>query len=51
MIDTETFNDLKNQLNQLGITGEKEQKEVIEFFYKLGKIVYNFKIDSYGEEN
>ncbi len=51
MIDTETFKDCKNQLDLLGITGEKEQKEIIEFFYKIGKIIYDFKIDSYGEEN
>ena len=51
MIDTETFKDYKNQLDLLGITEEKEQKEIIEFFYKLGKIIYDIKIDSYGEEN
>ena len=51
MIDTETFNDCKNRLNLLGITGEKEQKEIIEYFYRLGEIIYNFKISSYDEEN
>jgi len=40
-----------NQLDQLGITGEKEQKEIIEYFYQLGKIIYKFNIGSYGKEN
>lgn len=51
MKNTEIFKDLKNEFDQLGITEEKEQNDVIDFFYKLGKIIYNFKIGSYGEEN
>ena len=51
MNNSEEFKEFKNDFNLIGITGEKEQKEIIEYFYKLGKIVYNSKIDSYGEEN
>ncbi len=51
MNNTEEFKELKNDFNQLGITNEKEQKDVIEFFYNLGKIIYNFKIKTYGEAN
>lgn len=39
------------QLNAIGITEETKQKEVLEYFYQLGKIIYNFNISSYGEEN
>lgn len=38
-----TDNELQSyyeQLNLLGITGEKEKKEVLEYFYTLGKIIY-----------
>lgn len=45
------FQKLKNDFNLLGITGEKEQKEIIEYFHQLGKIIYNFKISNYGKEN
>lgn len=43
--------ELKNDFNQLGITDEKEQKEIIEYFYQLGKIMYQIKINSNDEEN
>lgn len=39
------------QLNTIGITEETKQKEVLEYFYQLGKIIYNFNINRYGEEN
>lgn len=51
MKNTEDFKNLKNEFNRLGITKEKEQENVIEFFYNLGKIIYNFKIQDYDEEN
>lgn len=51
MNNTEEFKELKNDFNLIGITGEKEQKEIIEYFYRLGKIIYNYKINGYGEEN
>ena len=43
--------EFKNDFNQLGITGEKEQMEIIEYFYQLGKIMYKINIRSYDEEN
>ncbi len=39
------------QLKTIGITEETKQKEVLEYFYQLGKIIYNFNISSYEEEN
>ena len=39
------------ELQQLGITEESKQKEVLEYFYQLGKIIYKININSYGEEN
>ncbi|MCR5238965.1 MAG: hypothetical protein K6E15_02195 [Prevotella sp.] len=51
MIDTEELKEFESQFDQLGITGEKEQKEIIEYFYQLGKIMYKINIRSYDEEN
>ena len=51
MKNSEEFKELKNDFNLIGITGEKEQEEIIEYFYRLGKIIYNFKISGYDEEN
>ena len=39
------------QLKTIGITEETKQKEVLEYFYKVGKIIYEFNIKYYGEEN
>ena len=39
------------QLNQLGITGKKEKKEVLEYFYVLGKIIYTINTRSYEKES
>ena len=49
MFTDEELKDYAEQLNQLGITDEKQQKKVLEFFYTLGKITYNFGI-GYDEE-
>ena len=43
--------DYGEQLKTIGITEETKQKEVLEYFYQLGKIIYNFNINSYEEEN
>lgn len=51
MIKIQNLNNYDKQLNQLGITEEKEQKKIIEFFYRFGKIIYDFKIESYGKKN
>ena len=39
------------QLNLVGITGEKEKKEVLEYFYTLGKIIYQINVGRYEEKN
>ena len=39
------------QLKTIGIKEETKQKEVLEYFYKVGKIIYEFNIKYYGEEN
>ncbi len=39
------------QLKTTGIIEETKQKEVLEFFYQLGKIIYDFNNRSYGEKN
>lgn len=44
MFTDEELKDYAEQLQQLGITEESQQKKVIEFFYTLGKITYNFRI-------
>jgi hypothetical protein len=41
----------EEQLKTIGIKEETKQKEVLEYFYKLGKIIYNFNVNSYEEEN
>lgn len=38
------------QLQQLGITEETEQIEVLEYFYQLGKIIYEINIRRYEEK-
>lgn len=39
------------ELSLLGIAGEKEQREVLEYFYTLGKIIYHTNVGRYEEEN
>ena len=39
------------QLNTIGITEETKQKEVLDYFYQLGKIIYKINIRRYEEEN
>ena len=43
--------DYEKKKKTIGITEETKQKEVLEYFYQLGKIIYNFNINSYEEEN
>jgi hypothetical protein len=45
------LNEYAKELQQLGITEETKQKEVLECFYQIGKIIYEFNINNYGEEN
>ena len=49
MFTDEELNEYAEQLQQLGITEKKQQKKVLEYFYTLGKITYNFRI-GYDEE-
>ncbi len=51
MFSDEELEDYGKQLNTIGITEETKQKEVLEYFYQLGKIIYNLNISSYGKEN
>ena len=51
MFTEEELIDYSKQLQHIGITEETKQKEVLQYFYKLGKIIYTFNINSYGEEN
>lgn len=49
------FNKIKleeyeKQLKALGVIEETKQKEVLEYFYKIGKIIYEFNIKNYGKE-
>ena len=41
----------EEQLKTIGITEETKQKEVLEYFYQLGKIIYKINVGRYGEEN
>ena len=51
MFSDEELDDYGKQLKTIGIKEETKQKEVLEYFYKLGKIIYNFNVNSYEEEN
>ena len=48
---SEDLEELKNDFNLIGITEEKEQKEILEYFYGLGKIIYDLNINSHDKEN
>lgn len=47
MID-ENVNLLKQQFHSIGIKEEKQQKDILSFFYTLGTIIYN---NGYEEKN
>lgn len=49
MFTREEFADYAEKLQQVGITEENEQREVLDFLYKLGKIIF-FKNSSEDEE-
>lgn len=51
MFTEEELKEYEGQLKQLGITEDARQKEVLEYFYQLGKIIYNVNINRYEEEN
>ena len=51
MIDKTELKEYEEQLKTIGITEETKQKEVLDYFYKVGKIIYEFNVKNYGEEN
>ena len=51
MFSDEELEDYGKQLKTIGIAEEAKQKEVLEYFYQLGKIMYNFNIRSHEEES
>ena len=51
MFSDEEINEYGKQLNAIGISEETKQKEVLEYFYKLGKIIYKIKVGRYEKEN
>lgn len=50
MFTDEETKDYAEQLQQLGITEETQQIEVLEYFYQLGKIIYEINIRHYEEK-
>ena len=51
MIQDADINEFGEQLTLLGITEKKLQKEVLEYFYQLGKIIYINNVGRYEEES
>ena len=51
MFNNEELEEYGEQLKTIGITEETKQKEVLEYFYMLGKIIYKTNINRYEEEN
>ena len=51
MFTNEELKEYGRQLKQLGITEDTKQREVLEYFYQIGKIIYNVNINRYEEEN
>lgn len=51
MFSDEEIKEYDEQLKTIGITDGNERKEVLEYFYKLGKIIYKIHIGCYEEEN
>lgn len=50
MFTDEETKDYAEQLQQLGMTEETEQIKVLEYFYQLGKIIYEINIRRYEEK-
>ena len=51
MFTDEELKDYAEQLTQIGITEENQQKKVLEYFYTLVKIPYNCRIGDDKEES
>ena len=57
MFTDNEINEYKTDFCKIGLTNEEEQKQVLEFLYTLGTIIYQVKQDNneikildYGEE-
>lgn len=45
------LNDYQEQFEKIGLTKDEQQRTVLEFFYTLGKITYNFQIGNDEKES
>lgn len=50
MFNEEELNVYDEKFRNIGITDPEEQKKVLEFFYTLGTIMFNFKFNSNEKE-
>lgn len=50
MFTDEELKDYAKKLQQFGIAGEKQQKIILEFFYTLGIIIYNYSMSNDEKE-
>lgn len=51
MFTDDELKELSGLLIQQGLTNEAQQKEVLEYFYTLGKIIYKINVGCYEKEN
>ena len=51
MFTDDELKELSGLLIQQGLTDETQQKEVLEYFYTLGKIIYKINVGCYEKEN
>lgn len=51
MFTDDELKEFDGLLSQEGLTDVTQQKEVLEYFYQIGKIIYDVNIDRYEEEN
>ena len=49
MFSNAELKEYEEQLKTIGIT--EEMKQVLEYFYQLGKIIYKINVGCYGKEN
>lgn len=50
MFNEEELNVYDEKFRKIGIADPEEQKKILELFYTLGTITFNFKFNSNGEE-
>jgi hypothetical protein len=51
MFTDDELKEFDGLLSQQGLTDGTQQKEVLEYFYTLGKIIYQINVGRYEEEN